>query len=371
MASSLLPPNPCLVAILLIVNYHHQPRIVFHYPPRPGEDNAQFKNYLSSDCSDGEATTSSDDESGGSSDSNAGTKGNRDDKNKDEEREMEIDVDEAGSVSPEKFDGVTSMRRSLQWDDVFGYQAMNLAKLLCPALSNHKKRFEMSLNEKAFLGWPVFSKDGRWQRKKKGEKWKSGNHSLGGSKDKGERRMIDGKTSLQISEELGETSGQDTDLEGLMKQDEVEEGITPGFTTSVKDVAPKGEKVAEEQAKPKRIKDEVSMDTLKMFHVVFVLDPPPLEYHFRMKEMYDHVVKKFSRALKWEQARSNYVTREVANISSTCKTSRKSGGGLLPWILREFADSLTDRSFAGLDVPSNYVSIESCKRNFHAFQSHI
>lgn len=68
------------------------------------------------------------------------------------------------------------------------------------------------------------------------------------------------------------------------------------------------------------------MDTLKLFHVVFVLDPPPLEYHLRMKEMYHHVVKKFSRALKWEQSRSNYVSKEVAIVTSICKSFSKSGG---------------------------------------------
>lgn len=54
-----------------------------------------------------------------------------------------------------------------------------------------------------------------------------------------------------------------------------------------------------------------------MFHVVFVMNPPPLEYHLRVREMYDNVVKKLSRAIKWEQARSSYVSKE-ATIIATC-----------------------------------------------------
>ena len=42
MASYPLPPNPCLVAILLLVKTTSEPRIIFHYPPKPGEDNSHF-----------------------------------------------------------------------------------------------------------------------------------------------------------------------------------------------------------------------------------------------------------------------------------------------------------------------------------------
>ena len=90
---------------------------------------------------------------------------------------------------------------------------------------------------------------------------------------------------------------------------------------------PQSKQIPEEVFKPKRAKEEqLSKDNLKMFHVVFVLDPPPLEYHLRTKEMYDHVIKKFSRALRWEQARSNYVSKEASAISSAGKGHHKASG---------------------------------------------
>ena len=51
-----------------------------------------------------------------------------------------------------------------------------------------------------------------------------------------------------------------------------------------------------------------------MFHVVFVMNPPMLEYHSRVNDMYEGVVKRFARALKYEQANDNYMWREVETI---------------------------------------------------------
>ncbi|OCL09999.1 hypothetical protein AOQ84DRAFT_8695 [Glonium stellatum] len=53
---------------------------------------------------------------------------------------------------------------------------------------------------------------------------------------------------------------------------------------------------------------------MNMFNVVFVLNPSALEYQLRVKEMYDNVVRKYAKALKYEQARFNYVWKESKRI---------------------------------------------------------
>ena len=313
MTSQLLPPNPCLVAILLVINYHHQPRLIFHYPPRPGEDNSQFTHYLKTDITDDENATSSDDNSESSSGGQSNVEVHGGEKSKSKVAQ-EVDV-EAGSASPDKIDGLALLRRQPRWDDVLGYGTVNLAKLLCPAPSFHKRRFEMSLNEKAFLGWPVFSRDGNWRKRKK-NKSRREDHVYEEKVQSGEAELGDtfGKGSLHIEEALEDTSGPDSDPDALQMARKGE----PVMKQSV--VQPESNRTQEETYKPSKIKEEsVSKDSLKMFHIVFVLDPPPLEYHLRMKEMYDHVVKKFSKALKWEQARSNYVSKEASAISSASK----------------------------------------------------
>ena len=322
MASQLLPPNPCLVAILLIVNYHHQPRLLFHYPPKPGEDNSHFATYLKSDLTDDETTTSSDEDSSSSANDHSSKSDNG--KTRQSKVTLDVDVEEAGSASPENIEALVSSQRQPRWDDIFGYAAVNLAKLLCPAPSGHKKRFEMILNEKVFIGWPVFAKDGQWQRRKAKKKSKAGDHV---SEEKlqpeqNEQSILTAKSALQFDEELDTTSGQDTDIDRRQ--------ISHGDTETLlgqKNLNPLSGQIPDEVFKPKRAKEEQpSKDNLKMFHVVFVLDPPPLEYHVRTKEMYDHVIKKFSRALRWEQARSNYVSKEASAISSAGKGHHKASG---------------------------------------------
>lgn len=319
MASPLLPPNPCLVAILLVVNYHHQPRLVFHYPPRPGEDNTHITDYLKSDLDDEDNTSLSDDDSSSASNGHSSTKGKDGGKNK-RDGILEVDVEEAGSASPERLDGLALMQRQSKWDDVLGYGAINMAKLLCPAPSAHKKRFEMSLNDKVFLGWPVFAKDGNWQRKKKPKRPRSGDL---GSEDKTlpgqeQRNTVKRKSILQIEEELGESTGHDTD-------NEVQRSVQD-TASDKRELDPPTEWVQEDAFKHKKGKEEHSKETLKMFHVVFVLDPPPPEYHLRLNEMYGNVVKKLSRGLKWEQAHSNYVSKEVSAISVASKPYSKKMG---------------------------------------------
>ena len=62
---------------------------------------------------------------------------------------------------------------------------------------------------------------------------------------------------------------------------------------------------------------------LTMFHVVFLLNPPALESAVRVAEMYDHVVKKFSRALKAEQARSGYVWEQSQLILKLARKAQE------------------------------------------------
>lgn len=307
MASPPLPPNPCLVAILLVANYHHQPRLVFHYPPRPGEDNSHFRTFLSEDLSEDESSSTSDDASSSSDGHRSLTERHAQDGQGGSKDVGDVDIEELGSASPEKLDGMAQIKKPLKWNDIFGVEAGNLAKLLVPPPSAHKKRFEMTLDEKVFLGWPVFSKDGHW-RKKERRKPQSKNDSL---RDDSTEKA--GQMSSDAQPELDDTSGQDTERDEPNGHDMKDDMAVPQRPMSK---AGSG-KLGYDSYKRRHSSDEDKLlDTLKMFHVVFVLNPPPLEYHLRMKQMYDHVVKKFSRALRWEQARSNYVSKETSTISA-------------------------------------------------------
>ena len=59
-----------------------------------------------------------------------------------------------------------------------------------------------------------------------------------------------------------------------------------------------------------------NQDEMTMFHVVFVMNPPALEYHIRLQEMYDNVVKKTAKALRYEQARSNAAYQDAKKMQT-------------------------------------------------------
>ena len=324
MASYPLPPNPCLIAILLLVKTSSEPRIIFHYPPKPGEDNSQFKDMFKEGLAD-------DDSSSSSSDDESQDSASEIPKTVEQEKLRGTgtdtpEIDETGSASPEKSDGEDGFKAKLQWTDLFGYQSSILAKMLLPAMNGHKKRFEIGLNDKVFLGRPVFARpDGMWKKRKKARR-SSSKSNVTAEKVKDVRKQLKGtnvETFDYATMDTG-TSGPDTGMESQSdlhrveempkKQESIEEGDHPehkadreGNWTSKSDMfAVKKEK------------------QLAMFHVVFVLRPPPLEYHLRVKEMYDNVTKKLSKAMRWEQTRSGYVGKQAAIISSLIKHADKS-----------------------------------------------
>lgn len=327
MASYPLPPNPCLVAILLLVKTTSEPRIIFHYPPKPGEDNSHFRDMFKENPADDDSSSSSSD--AGSQDSSAEIPKPVEQKEEEGNTGRNTpEVDESGSASPEKSNGLKGAKAKLQWNDLFEYQSSVLAKMLLPTASGHKKRFEVGLNDKVFLGRPVFARpDGTWRKPKKLRRSSSKSNVTAEKvrriweQDKGARvEMFD------YADKDSGTSGPDTGMESqsdshrdkktLNEEDEIQNGELVEQTHDTKS----SRSSKSDMLLPKKEKQK----SLAIFHVVFVLRPPPLEYHLRVKEMYDNVTKKLSKAMKWEQTRSDYVAREAAVITSLTKHMDKS-----------------------------------------------
>jgi hypothetical protein len=70
-------------------------------------------------------------------------------------------------------------------------------------------------------------------------------------------------------------------------------------------------------------------DDMTMFNVVFVLNPPALEYQSRVKEMYDNVTRKYAKALKYEQARFQYVWKESKKILDIKQRAKDHGKSMM------------------------------------------
>lgn len=232
------------------------------------------------------------------------------------------EMDEIGSASPEKTDRLKPDQTKSSWNDLFGFPTTVLAKALCPSASGHKKRFEVGFNGKVFLGRPVFARpDSTWRKPKRPRRSSSRSNITAEKvkKDQGREDAL-GRNTLNQKKRDNKVSEQDFGAEN--HSDTQQDGNSMMKAGGSEEV-----ESAEDETDPRVVKrpSAISIPIFKMekqlamFNVVFVLQPPPLEYHLRVKEMYDNVTKKLSKALKWEQARSNYVATEAALISSSTK----------------------------------------------------
>lgn len=139
------------------------------------------------------------------------------------------------------------------WEKILGFNSDFLADLLTPRKTHCGKKFELWVDELVFLGFPVHIRpDGTWSRQ------------IHLSLKSNDSNFID---SANIS-----------DPEASGSNEPAIEGIKP----------------LEHQ--------------MTLFHVVMIMKPPLTQnYHTKINEMYTNVVIKLAMALKYEQARTNYV----------------------------------------------------------------
>lgn len=266
MSSTLSLPDPCLTAILLVCQTRSGsgPQLIFHWPPDPlAQPSADQKS--SSDPGNFENQEDTDDDTGWSSSDDSRT----DDLSGFRERAN------ASATAPRQADWTNpdldlhdnSQPRATT---VLGLDEDGLVSLLAPDRTWNKRKFELSINDLTFVGRPIFAKQsGSWRRAPT------------------PRRVEQRSTSSEPDPDAG-----------------------PGESTEDDTVkSASDEDISETKATESNAKSD-----LVMFHVVFVMSPPPLDHTHRIKEMYDNVVKKLSRALKWVQARHDYVRIEAKNI---------------------------------------------------------
>ncbi|KAG0134175.1 nitrogen permease regulator of amino acid transport activity 3-domain-containing protein [Tuber indicum] len=323
-------PNPCLIAILLIVRSSSGVNFVFHYPPKPkstpthtpARRHSQYAAYTISGTSSPSSPSTS-----GSSDDDADDRQSRTtargrtatersdsgSKTRSRRRQHVKDEDEGdGKGGDEKGE---AMR-------VLGFKEEFLAGLLAPKERMCRAKFELSIDDMVFLGYPLHVRpDGTWRKQKK--KRGRGRSGSGGGDD-------DGNVGVEGNPDAGGiiigNGGHEDDADDE-KDDEDGESSQGG-----------------------------NFGNMTMFHVVFVLNPPELEYHSRTQEMFDYVVKRFARALKYEQAKDGYVWGEAEKIVRLKDKANHEG--------TSFADlwrDILDQSSLAYAISRIYIDISQSK----------
>jgi hypothetical protein len=212
--------------------------------------------------------------------------------------------EDAGTASDRPEDGPGSSRPP--WESLLGVPGSVWEKLLSPSRSWHKRRFEIGINDLALIGWPVFVReDGTWRKQRRKKKKKPGADWEGG--ELGHNELAEdgqGDERFVTSPDLGASVA--SIAESLTSPTDSKRGSTSGKSGKLGDGP-----------------DPEDKDHMTMFNVVFVVDPPLLEYSMRVKEIYENIIKKFAKALKWEQARTDYVWKESQHILQVRRRARE------------------------------------------------
>ncbi|RYO28783.1 Nitrogen permease regulator 3 [Alternaria arborescens] len=331
-----LPPASNLHAILLVTKSRSLgPRLVFHYPPlspsaaalAAAKDPAWFRHDTStasvdsrSSDSDWDSSTDSDDEndieigsrtSGGRRSGRTLT-GRGSDKDKLGSglwgRQETIDEEDADDDDNKEATGRRGKGGDHDWETVLGFKTDALEKMLSPSKEYNKKRFELGVESIVFLGAPMFVReDGLWKKAKRKRKKRS---------DK--QRLEDGDLmkNLTSASDDDDADSPEAPAKPVPEPFRMPEGFEPGYGHGSMSSGPSG---APSEAGSDARSNSTSHDNnnnpdMTMFNVVFVLNPPALEYQQRVKEMYDNVTRKYAKALKYEEARFQYVWKESKRI---------------------------------------------------------
>ncbi|EXJ71502.1 uncharacterized protein A1O5_05310 [Cladophialophora psammophila CBS 110553] len=269
--------NPSLLAILLVIQGRtgSGAEIVFHYPPDPLSAERPSYASESTDEDDGESSSSGSEESSSEEDFDLFTRrlGNVMTATQNQDNQSQHSDDEDSNYLSKRGTQDNGQWKP-SWEPLLGLGEDGLVSLLAPGRAWHKRRFELGINDLTFLGRPVYAREDGFWRKPKLKKSKI-------VEDEG-----------LPSEATASDSAQDVDGDG-------------------DEAAP-----TDHDNKQECHAKEHSKSQLTMFHVVFVMDPPLVEHTARVKEMYDHVVKKFSKVLKWAQSHHDYVWEQSELLQS-------------------------------------------------------
>lgn len=350
-----LPPNPSLVAILLVIRMHASPpRLVFHYPPTPNVSNitqtappahASWYGGASTGADGDESSTeqsSDSDEDRSLAGSHLGSDTDREEEKRSKTGSLrskrdgskqhtgastrppggrrDIDVElEAGSGDEDEDNvlaGDHTSGRNIDatgtyqpdWDRVFGFDGDALSKLLTPNQAFNKRRFEIGIDNLVFVGSPMFIKDdGTWKKQRQQHK------------GTGKKPQPPGQDEIAKKDHVDQHGNQAGESEPVSRGNDsnAEYELPPGFEAAYGHGLMSGAASALTSGAASEVASLSEADNyLTMFHVIFAMNPPALEYHTRVDGMYEHVARKMARFLRHEQAHRNFVRDEAIKILS-------------------------------------------------------
>ncbi|CCH45052.1 hypothetical protein BN7_4630 [Wickerhamomyces ciferrii] len=371
-------PNPCLQGILLTISTHNGPQLVYHYPPIPSEVGFNTNSFTTNnDLLSSEDSTTDSSESDSSDEEDRVTSSHkgkdafmsrfnatenqssgqtlldlldeRDKRREVKKKRRQNQKRKKGSISSNSIHKstansetnslATAIHPQQQLDKVFGFDAEFLGEFLSPPKRLCNSRFELTVDDMAFLGLPIHKNDDGLWRNHKSKRDQKSKHS-------------------------GNTSGNNT-RSGSTKGESETEDATSG---------PEVENIQDEKSNfSKTENDDSDSNSMEMFHVVFVMNPSLVEYNYRLDEMFHYVVSRLSLILRYEQSKSNYVWDQVKkilmikdnneNLSVFDLYQKLNTESSLAKVLSQCFDSIASSDIANLEINNKVISLQIPMKN--------
>lgn len=157
------------------------------------------------------------------------------------------------------------------WEHVAGFPARDLAGILTPARSYHKRLFQLSLDPLHCVSYPIHvPENGKWKKPKKATK-----------SSKGSKSTDDPVASHELD---------------------------PAAAAVSKPSEPPKDKEG------KKEEDDEKRSSMTMFNLVFILNPEKSEVKELVDSLYTNIVKKVNKAFKYSQQHSEFVWKESKRI---------------------------------------------------------
>lgn len=156
------------------------------------------------------------------------------------------------------------------WERVAGFPARDLAGILTPARPYHKRLFQLSLDPLYCVSYPIHvPENGKWKKPKKAAR--------------SDKRSTYTDDPAASHEQEASGSGKATEQPAKEKDG-------------------------------KKKEDDEKRSSMTMFNLVFILNPNSNEVKDLVESLYDHIIKKVSKALKYSQQHSEFVWKESKRI---------------------------------------------------------
>jgi hypothetical protein len=207
-------------------------------------------------------------------------------------------------------------------EKLFTFEANFISDLATPPKQLCNTRFELTVEDMVFLGLPIhINEDGSWRISKKVQRARS--KSVSTSQRSRKQSTVDIERHSSQGEREREQGKEHGGLTPLSPIAHNEDSVDHVEHAEHEDLVVKEYQGTEESrddcGDDKETNDEEKggddgSGGMYQFHLMFVMNPPVVEYNHRIDEMFHYIISRISLLLRYEQQKTNYVWEESQKI---------------------------------------------------------